>query len=940
MNARQARKAFVAASWPSVEAQKAWVREAAQLPASDLEDFIGLLQTARGTTVDQRRARFSVWTMIVEASPDRSWFAPMLKAAVRGDLALRRILQPLLLLCNDRSEHVELVKLLRQSDSNLRRFAADVLRDAGGRTALGEIERTIDMGGWTTRQDAMEVAMALGGHYAIPVVGRVVEVGAQQEVVGAIRLLSDERFVRGSLRGAADAIEPALQSPHARVVMEAMKALAVVSPHDVYFDRVEPFLYHEDTRLQRAAIECLARTPSPQTLATLIQLYGTADQGTREVILGVMADIGDDTALPLLVEALGDPALPIRNRASAVVVELARSRSVDPTRMLLWLLRSKDATVRRQAVEIIGQVGEPLQGMWPKLLRLLRDTDWWVRERVVDALVKLAGSQLTRHVAQYLEDPSDVVRRYAVEVLMRLEDPQSLGVLLETAKNDTDWWVRERAVECLGAIGDPKIIPHLSGLADGDATMIPVIVQALGAIGHADCLPLLLRFLEHVDSEIRLQALQVVGLLGTRDVAPHVRPLMSDADPKVRAYAKNLMMGWRARMGTDTGTGVAAKLKGLERMLWWATKQGGDDLFLVAESPPFIKKFGSMVQLGDVALTSEYVENTLRSAMTNVQRAQFDRLEDVDFSMPVAALGLRFRVNVFRQVTGVAAVFRRIQQDVRPLPELGLPPLLERLCDLPDGLVLIGGPTGSGKSTTLAAMIHHINRRQGRHIITIEDPIEVMHEHDQSVVTQREVGSHTESFSAALRATLREDPDVILVGEMRDLDTIAFALSAAETGHLVLATVHTVSADTTIDRLIDAFPLGHQEQIRALISQSLRAVVCQHLLKTKDGEGRVPSVEILMNNDAVSSLIRKGQCYQLPSIITTSREQGMQSMDDELYRLALQGVVSGEEAYAKAIDKGRFEGLLAAEASERETRAMQVSSNAIPRPFATNPRGT
>jgi len=940
MNSRAAKKEFVAASWEDTQAQKEFVAQAALLEPRDLEDLLPHLLTSRGTSVDQRRARFSVWTQVVEAAPDRSLFGPMVKVATKGDSALRRVLTPLLIACNDRKGHAEVVKLLKHSDSNLRRWAADLLRQAGGRTALNEIERTITLGGWSSRVDAMDVAMTLGGHHAIPLVGEVVKIGDPQEAVSALRLLSDETYVKGSPRGATEAIVPGLESTHARVVVAAMKALSLIAPTDVFFDHVEPFLFSGDPRLKRSAIECLARAPSAKTLSVLADLYTYADQGTREVILGVLEEIGDDTVLPLLVDALGDRALPIRNRAADVVVKLARAGSIDPTRMLLWLLRSRDAGVRRQSVEIIAAVGEPLQGMWPKLLRLLRDEDWWVRERVVDALVKLAGRKITRHVAQYLQDDSDVVRRYAVEVLERLQDPESMGLLLKTATDDQDWWVRERAVECLGTMGDPKIIPHLSALARKDPTMVLVVVQALGAIGHKDALPILLEFLRHDDAEIRHQALQVVGLVGDRSCVDQVKPLVSDTALDVRRYAKDLLAGWRARLDTEGSAGVGARLQGLERMLWWATKQGGDDLFLVGGSPPFIKKLGAMVPLGDVPLTAEYVENTLRRSMTNVQRAQFDRLEDVDFSMPVAALGLRFRVNVFRQITCVSAVFRKINQDIRPLSELGLPPQLEKLCDLPDGLVLIGGPTGSGKSTTLAAMIHHINRRQGRHIITIEDPIEVVHEHDRSVVTQREVGSHTETFATALRATLREDPDVILVGEMRDLDTISFALSAAETGHLVLATVHTVSADTSIDRLIDAFPLGHQEQVRALISQSLRAVVCQHLLTTKEGKDRVPSVEILVNNDAVSSLIRKGQCYQLPSAIATSREQGMQSMDDELYRLAQTGVVSGEAAYAKAIDKSRFEGLLAADGAEEDTAVVRRTSPTLQRPkLSTFKRG-
>jgi len=388
-------------------------------------------------------------------------------------------------------------------------------------------------------------------------------------------------------------------------------------------------------------------------------------------------------------------------------------------------------------------------------------------------------------------------------------------------------------------------------------------------------------------------------------------------------------MGWRAAIHGDDER-VGERLQGFERLLWWATKEGGDDLFLIADRPPFIKKLGRMVPLSDHPITAAQVEATVRGLMRPVQAEQFDRLEDADFSIGVKSLGLRFRVNVLRQAHGISAVFRKIVQEVRPLETLGLPKLIEGLCNLPDGLVLIGGPTGSGKSTTLAAMIHYINQHHGRHIITIEDPIEVVHEHDRSVVTQREVGTHTGSFGRALRATLREDPDVILVGEMRDLETIQFALSAAETGHLVLATVHTVSADTSVDRLIDAFPPGHQTQVRAMLSQSLRAVICQHLLRTRDGQGRVPAVEVMLNNEATANLIRKGQCYQLPTVMQTSRELGMQLMDDQLLALVEEGIVSAPEAYAKALDKSLFADVLAAEVEAEAEEPRPEKTRTVP----------
>jgi twitching motility protein PilT len=227
--------------------------------------------------------------------------------------------------------------------------------------------------------------------------------------------------------------------------------------------------------------------------------------------------------------------------------------------------------------------------------------------------------------------------------------------------------------------------------------------------------------------------------------------------------------------------------------------------------------------------------------------------------------------------------------------------------ELKNGLVLIGGPTGSGKSTTLAGIIDHINRTSARHVVTLEDPIEVIHQQKKCLINQRELGTHTISFEKALRATLRQDPDVILVGEMRDLDTVRFALTASETGHLVLGTVHTVSVDTSIDRMINVFPGGQQPQVRALLADTLRAVMCQYLLKRKDEKGRILAVEVMTNNEAVANLIRKGKTFQIPSVIATQREAGMQSMDSDLERLYKAGLVTAEDAYMKSSNKKNFE---------------------------------
>lgn len=315
---------------------------------------------------------------------------------------------------------------------------------------------------------------------------------------------------------------------------------------------------------------------------------------------------------------------------------------------------------------------------------------------------------------------------------------------------------------------------------------------------------------------------------------------------------------------------------------------------------------GEMRRLKVPMLTNEDIHHLIYDMMNDEQKKQFEENKEIDFSRQLGTTA-RFRVNIFYNQHGEAAVFRTIPTKILTVEELNLPPVLIELCERERGIVLVTGPTGSGKSTTLAAMIDYINKNKHGHIITIEDPIEFQHESINCLVNQREVGPNTHSFSDALRSSLREDPDIILVGEMRDLETISLAITAAETGHLVFGTLHTSSAAKTVDRIVDVFPPDQQEQIRTMFAESIEGVIAQRLLRTKDGKGRVAALEIMIGTTAIRNLIREGKSFQIPSIIQTGREQGMQSMDSALKELVNDGQVDAEVAIAFAHDKKSFQ---------------------------------
>ena len=342
----------------------------------------------------------------------------------------------------------------------------------------------------------------------------------------------------------------------------------------------------------------------------------------------------------------------------------------------------------------------------------------------------------------------------------------------------------------------------------------------------------------------------------------------------------------------------------LDLLLRLMVTRGASDLHLRCGEPPIIRLHGEMVRLEQQALEPSGLESMLRSIMPERNRQEFTEYNDTDYAYEIEGVA-RFRGNALKDRRGPAAVFRQIPATVVTVEQMGITPEVQRLCQLNKGLVLVTGPTGSGKSTTLCALIDLVNRSRTDHVITIEDPIEFVHPNKKCIITQRQVGVHTSSFKSALRAALREDPDIILVGELRDLETVSIAIETAETGHLVFGTLHTTTAAGTIDRIIDQFPADRQAQIRVMLAESLKGVISQTLCK-KIGGGRAAAREVLLSIPAVTNLIREGKTFQIPSVMQTSRRLGMVTLNDALLELVDAGQVAPEEAYAKAVEKSGF----------------------------------
>lgn len=366
---------------------------------------------------------------------------------------------------------------------------------------------------------------------------------------------------------------------------------------------------------------------------------------------------------------------------------------------------------------------------------------------------------------------------------------------------------------------------------------------------------------------------------------------MGDSVPPVSGRAANAPVG---------------STEAIDRLLHKMVEMGASDLHVCVGAPPLLRLDGDMVPIpGTQPLSEEETTQILRPMMPKRNIEQYDETHDTDFAHEISGLA-RFRSNVFQDLNGIGGVFRVIPTKILTVEQLGLPSNLLSLTNLSKGLVVVTGPTGSGKSTTLAALIDHINSTQKKHIITIEDPVEFVHPNKKSLLNQREVNVHTKSFKSALKAALREDPDIILLGEMRDLETIAIAMETAETGHLVFGTLHTSSAPSTIDRIIDQFPTDQQNQIRTMLSTSLKGVIAQMLCKKKGG-GRAAALEVMMGVPSIANLIREGKIFQIPSVMQTSRNIGMRMMNDSLFELVKSGAVDPDEALSKASDKATLQ---------------------------------
>jgi twitching motility protein PilT len=664
-------------------------------------------------------------------------------------------------------------------------------------------------------------------------------------------------------------------------------------------------------------VTALQRLIKQSKLEQIMGILVACAKGTEERLastaLEALVSLETDNVIDLMIDRVAHGDATSRQMAAEYLRKAARR---DPQRMrqsMLELMSEGEDATRRLSVEILLATGDPAEVILAVLM-FSKDLVGWLRTRILETL-QTFGDEVLKPAAALLQHKDDKVRTAALVLAEKFEDPRLVGPVCKML-NDEDWWLRISACDTLGRLKDERAVPHLVKALSHEEVRWAAI-DALAQIGSSKALKPLAQLLRDKRKEVRAEVVRAFGRFTDKRLLPLLKQVM-DTDPtsEVRTLAAEVLREMSTRLEVDSdisGSTMAVSSESMElpidKLLAWVREQGGSDLHITCGEPPFWRQSGSLVRIeGQDVITADQCREMVLSTLKPYQRKIFDEAGEVDFCYSIPEVG-RYRANAFEQRLGTCATFRVIPNLPPTFADLRIPGRLTELLDFHQGLIVVSGPAASGKSTTLAAIINLINESKPTHVITMEEPIEFVHPIKTALVNQREIGSHTENYARALRGALRQDPDVIMVGELRDPEVIAMALEAAETGHLVIATLHTTSALATVDRIIKSFPPEEQGQVRMGLSEALKYVVCQSLLPKKDGSGRVAVFEILKTTFSLSSVIREDKLQLIPSMMQIGRNVGMQTVDMALEDLVESGLISPESAWARAEKQELFEPL-------------------------------
>ncbi|TNE49612.1 MAG: PilT/PilU family type 4a pilus ATPase [Deltaproteobacteria bacterium] len=667
------------------------------------------------------------------------------------------------------------------------------------------------------------------------------------------------------------------------------------------------------TVMQHVAVQKLVQTHgAARSYHVLLNSAHSSNTRVALAALQALVTVEGPEVFELMLTLMDGEDPNVQQMAKNYLNQYAQSNPELMRRSLLELLSKSDDGTRRLAIELMFQTGHPADVILD-VLSFSKSLVGWLRTRILDTL-QTFGDDVLRPAIELLGHNDEDIRTAVLVLVEQFNDPRLVPPLCNLLK-DEDWWLRISACDSLGRLKDERAVPALvEALEDADVRWSAI--GALAQIGSSNAIKPLAQLLRDPRLEVRREVVRAFGSFTEKRLLPLLKRLTTvDPSSEVRTLAAEVMRDMSRRLNIaeeDLEKGTMAVTsdsldKAIDRLLSRIREEGASDLHISVDDTPFYRIGGELVRVPETEkLSQEEARNYVLDTLTNRQKERLMKAGELDYCYAIPEVG-RYRANAYVQRLGLCATFRVIPNLPPNFVDLRIPSNLAELLDYHQGMIVVSGPAASGKSTTLAAIVNLINESKASHVVTLEDPIEFVHPSKTALVNQRELDTHTVSFARALRGALRQDPDIIMVGEMRDPETIRMALEASETGHLVIATLHTTSAVATIERLISSFPPSEQGQIRMALSESLKYVVCQSLLPRKDGSGRVAVFEVLKNTFNIGNLIREGKNQLIPSLMQIGRNVGMQTVDMALMDLVSSGMIAAEQAWLRAEKQETFE---------------------------------
>jgi twitching motility protein PilT len=796
-----------------------------------------------------------------------------------------------------------IIQFFRHPKRVYRQLAETLLSHYGVDKVADALAGELILGAWTNRSDPLRYLVDIAPDKASGACKQTLLIGNESDRLTALEILADSGRDE-AVATLADSVDDDSEKVRSLLAERAGRI-----PGEASVRTLMKLALDKKAYIAEKALEGLKRLADESSLPAVIQCARHDNVTIRAAALATLGDIGTSDQLELLIQGIKDSDIHIRQAAENAVTRISQRVDIDRTNVISGLLQDEDVNVRRAAARIIGEIDTPK--ILDNIFVYMQDDDWWVRESVVKSLTRLKDPDVYPAAVELLRHSDPALRRYAIDILVNLENNQAVESLLMLLK-DADWWVRERAAIALGKLGSKDVIPMLADLL-AIPKLRPAAAEAMGNIGDQSAVQPLLNHLQDSNTESRLAILSALEKIKSFDSIPYIETCLNDSSRDVRIRTAEVLA--RLRIDPDTLNEMHQRwwkngsLSILDTILVEARKQNASDVILTSACPPMAKLDGDLSEMSSETLTADQLFSMVYPLLSPIHEERFHKGLDLAFSHQIPSAG-RFYCSVMQHLNGINLAFRLLPDTIPVLESLKLPDYIKTLADIRHGLILVSGPPASGKTTTISALINRINETRTDHIVTIEEPIEFIYKQRKSFIVQREIGRHTQSFSQALHAALRENADVIMVSDIPDTKALVMVLTAAAAGHLVIASITGFPVSNVIEKIINAFPVERQNHIQNLLSESLKAIVCQQLVPQAEADNPVAAAEILVNTDSVAGMIRNNKLFQITSVLSTGGRHGMISMDQSLVRLVKHGIVIHDDAYARAFDKHHFDSLM------------------------------